>query len=98
MMDCSLVDSHDFDIKLPDNDDNFYATHDDFVGARKLLKERLSSGSYRSFIDASEFVKGSSYGEVLDTDFFEGISKNDARTLLREFRTVLRSSSAGHDD
>ena len=98
MVDCSLVDSHDSDIRLPDNDGNFYATHDDFVTAAKLLKARLSPGSYQSFIDASEFVRGSSHGEILDTDFFEGISKNDARALLREFRAVLRSSSKGHDD
>ncbi len=94
MVDCSLIDSSDSDIKLPDNNENFFATHRDFTAAAQPLQRRLSPSSYRPFLDAADFVKGSEWGEIIDAEFFEGISKKDARALLAEFRGLLRSPSS----
>ena len=92
MLDCSLVDSPDADIRLPDNDENFVATYGDFETVDQMVEERFSPSVHRSFRDAAEFVKSSEYGEILDVEFFEGISKTEARTLMSEFRGLLRSS------
>lgn len=94
MLNCSLIDHRVPDIKFPDNDENFFATLRDFTAAVEPMRGKLSSAAFQSFVDASEFLRVSAHGEILDVEFFEGLSKAEVRVLMSEFRALLRATSS----
>ncbi|MCY1011622.1 pentapeptide repeat-containing protein [Nannocystis pusilla] len=93
IVDSSLLDGPELDLRLPDGPNNFVAYPRAFVAAVEALEPVLSPGNHDELRAVAAFVAGSTYGEIVDESLFARISA-DQRGLVLERLFALRDLRA----
>lgn len=83
MKDVSLIDSESYDIKLPNNKNNFVVYGKDFECAEAELKEKLSAKTFEEFCYMAKFISEHFlYGTIIDEDFVRNSSKAEKKIIM----------------
>lgn len=89
IVDSSLLDGPDLDLRLPDGPNNFVAYPRAFLAAVEALQPVLSPGNHEELRAVAAFVAGSTYGEIVDEGLLARISA-DQRGVVMERLFALR--------